>query len=163
MAQVNLKVYNHIGQKFPKLENLAHQVGSCIIERTIEKKKKPLTDGENKQILRLYQENADQIIKKSKELISNLKENQELDFPEKLVYSKEEDEERLQSFLQVLEKILRRKRRQKVIMLPSWGMIRKKTGNYFILRELLRRRSKQSTWSRLKECGLISRPPPLER
>jgi glucosyl-3-phosphoglycerate synthase len=52
MAQVNLQVFNHIGQKFPKLESLASQIGTCILERIIDKKKKPLTEKENKQ--RIY-------------------------------------------------------------------------------------------------------------
>jgi len=163
MAQVNLKVFYHIGQEFPKLESLARQVGACVLERIVEKRKKPLTDGENQQILHLYQENVNQMIKKSKELISKLKESGELGVSEKLVYSKEEDEKRFQCFLKVLENILSEKVRQKITMLPSWNQIKEKTGNYFILREMLRRRSNQSTWSRLKECGLISRPPPLER
>jgi len=161
MAQVNLQVFNHIGQDFPKLKNLAHQVGTCILERIIDKRKKPLTNGEKKQILQLYQENANQMIKKSKELISKLEESTELEGPKKLIYSKEEDENHFQCFRHVLENILSKKVRQKIIMLPSWSQIREKTGNYFILREMLRRRSNQSTWSRLKECGLIKRPPPL--
>jgi len=163
MAQINLQVFNHIGQDFQKLESLAHQIGTCILERIIDKRKKPLTNGEKKQILNLYQETANQMIKKSKELISRLEESAELGVPEKLIYSKEEDEKRFQCFLHLLENILSKNVRQKIIMLPSWSQIREKTGNYFILREMLRRRSNQSTWSRLKECGLISRPPPLER
>lgn len=163
MAQVNLKVFHHIGQEFSKLESLARQIGTCILQSIIEKRKKPLTDGENRQILHLYQENANQMIKKSKELISELKESAELGVPEKLVYSKEEDKKRFQCFLKVLENILSEKVREKIIMLPSWSLIKEKTGNYFILREMLRRRSNQSTWSRLKECGLISRPSPLEK
>jgi hypothetical protein len=163
MAQVDLQVYNHIGQEFLKLENLARQIGTCILERITEKRKKPLTNKENKQILHLYQENANQIIENSKELISKLEESAELKVPYKLVYSKEEDEKHLQRLLKVLENILSKKVRHKIIMLPSWSQIRDTTGNYFILREMLRRRSNQSTWSRLKECGLISRPQPLER
>jgi hypothetical protein len=159
MAQVNLQVFNHIGQKFPKLESLASQIGTCILERIIDKKKKPLTEKENKQILNLFQENANRMIEKSGEEISKLKGYTELGVPQKLVYSYEEEKERFQCFLKVLENISREKVKRKIIMLPSWSEIKEKTGNYFIIREMLRRRSNQSTWSRLKECGFISRPP----
>jgi glucosyl-3-phosphoglycerate synthase len=163
MAQVDLQVYNHIGQKFLKLENLAHQVGTCIVGRVAEKRKKSLTDKESKQILRSYKENASQRIRKSEKWISRLRKSTELRAPKKLVYSREEDEKRLQCFLKVLENILSEKAKERIISLPSWDTIRAKTGNYFVLREILRRRSNQSTWSRLKECGLIKRPPTLEK
>lgn len=156
MAQVNLKIFHHIGQEISKLESLARQVGACILEKIIEKRKKPLTDEENKQILLLYQEKGNQIIKKSEEMISGLKESAEFGVPRKLVYSKEEDEKHFRGFLKVLENILSEKTRRKIIVLPSWSQIKEKTGNYFILREMLRRRSNQSTWSRLRECKLIS-------
>lgn len=158
MAQVNLRVFNHIGQELPKLESLARQIGVCILEKINEKRKNPLTDGEKKQILHLYKEHGNQMIKKFKELISELEKSAELEVPKKIIYSRDEEEERFQCFFKVLENILSEKTRQKIIMLPSWSQIRKKTGNYFILREMLRRRSNQSTWSRLKECDLISRP-----
>ena len=163
MAQVDLQVYNHIGQKFLKLESLAHQVGTCIVGRVAEKRKKSLTDKESKQILRSYKEKANQMIKKSEKWISRLRKSTELRVHKKLVYSREEDEKRLQCFLKVLENILSEKAKERIISLPSWDTIRAKTGNYFVLREILRRRSNQSTWSRLKECGLIKRPPTLDR
>ncbi len=163
MAQVDLQIYNHIGQKFLKLESLAHQVGSCIIGMVTEKKKRSLTDKESKQILRLYKEKANQMIKKSEKWISRLRKSTELEVSKKLIYSREEEEKRLQCFLKVLENILSEKVKERIISLPSWDTIRAKTGNYFVLREMLRRRSNQSTWSRLKECGLIERPPTLDR
>jgi len=163
MAQVDLQVFNHIGQEFPKLESLAHQVGTCIVGRVIEKRKKSLTDKESKQILRSYKENASQMIKKSEKWSSRLRKSAKLEVHKNLVYSKKEDEKRVQCFLEVLENIMSEKARERIISLPSWGEIRSKTGNYFVLREILRRRSNQSTWSRLKECGLIRRPSTLDR
>jgi len=162
MAQVNLQVYNHIGQNFLKLESLARQVGTCILEKAIEKRNKSLTDKESKQILRSYKENANQMIKKSEKWISKLRKSTEIGVRKKLVYSKEEDEKRIQCFLKILENVLSEKAKERIIPLPSWSRIKEKTGNYFILREMLRRRSNQSTWSRLKECGLVSRPAPSE-
>lgn len=77
MVQVNLQVYHYIGQEISRLESMARQVGACILDRIIEERKKLLANEENKQILLLCQENANRMIKKSKELISKLKE-----FPE---------------------------------------------------------------------------------
>ncbi len=163
MAQVDLHICNHIGQNFLKLESLANQVGTCIVERVTEKRKRSLTDKESKQILRSYKEKANQIITKSEKWITRLRKSTELRIPERLVYSREEDERRLKCFFKILENILSEKAKERIISLPSWDAIRAKTGNYFVLREMLRRRSNQSTWSRLKECGLIKRPPTLDR
>jgi hypothetical protein len=97
------------------------------------------------------------MIKKSKESISKYKEHVEPEVSCELVFSEEEEEERFKCFLNVVRNIVSEKPKQEIIKLPSWREIRNRTGNYFILREMLRRRSNQSTWSRLKECGLISR------
>ena len=158
MAQVNLQIFQHIGQELPRLDSIARQVGTCVLERIVEKRKKPLTDKEMKQILLLYKENVDRMMKKSKELITGLRESKSLEGPQKLIYSKEEEDECFRHFNKVVGDILSEKREEKTLVLPSWSQIREKTGNYFVLREILRRRSNQSTWSRLKECGLIQRP-----
>lgn len=156
MAQVNLKAYHHIGQEFPKLERIARQVGTSILEKIGEKRNKPLTREECRQILSLYQKKAKKMIRNNAKVISRLKTSAELVVPNKLVYSKEEEEEHLGVFLNVLENVLSESR-QKPIELSSWSQIKEKTGNYFVFREILRRRSNQSTWSRLKECNLIRR------
>ncbi len=155
MAQVDLQVFNHIGQRFRKLESLAHEVGTYILERFVEKRTRLLTDKERKQILRSYQENADQMIIKSEKWTSKVKSAGLVH--KQLTYSKEEDEGRVQRFLELLEDILGEEEGERIVSLPSWSKIRAEKGNYFILREILRRRSNQSTWSRLNECGLIKR------
>ena len=161
MAQVDLGIHNHIGQDFSRLESIARQVGTCIIGRVVEKKESTLTDKEIKEILRLYKKNANQMITKSERWISRLQKSVEPGVRKSLVYSKEDDKERVQSFLKVLEEIISEKTQEKIVSLPSWERVRAKTGNYFVLREILRRRSNQSTWSRLNECGLIKRAKPI--
>jgi len=158
MAQVDLQVYHHLGQEFSNVEGIARQVGACILERVVEKRKKPLTKDEEKKILVLYQENGNQMIDKSEDCVSELRESREFGGPEKLVYAREEEEEHLRRFIKVLEDVLSEKTKEEIIMLTPWSEIKERTGKYFVLREMLRRRSNQSTWARLKECGLIGRP-----
>lgn len=158
MAQVDLRVYNHIGQSLPKLGEMARQIGTGILERMIEKRSKILTDKEKKQILQRYQRHLKQMIKDSKKLILELEKDIDTETPKKLVHF-EEEKECFQVFLEVMENIISAEVRDKKTILPSWKQIKGKTGEYFILREILRRRSNQSTYSRLKECDLITRSP----
>jgi len=154
MAQVNLKVFHHLGQSISQLENMARQVGTSIIERVNEKRQKPLTVKEKKLILQRYRCYLKQMIRKAK-VEPDMKECTDTEIS-KVVYI-EEDEKSLQPFIKVVEEILNYKVKEKRTILPSWSQIREKTGNYFILSEILRRRSNQSTWARLNEVGLLSR------
>lgn len=158
MAQVDLKVFRHIGQKFQEVKILGYEIGACILEKIIEMRKNPITDVEKERILRSYQKKEKQVIGEAKELISRFQNTEEMEENEKLVYSIKEEKERFQVFLKLIKNILDEKLEQKNIILPSWNQVKDKTGDYFDLREMLRRRSNQSTWSRLKECGLLKRP-----
>lgn len=159
MAQVDLQVYHHIGQSLHDLENMALQISASVFQKVIEKLGRTLTDEEKEQTLIAYQEILDQLIDECEKTFSNFKELTESGIRSELTHSRKDDEERSQFFLKVLKDVLYRKEefeKQKFITLPSWSMVSEKTGNYFVLKELLRRRSNQSTWSRLRECKLIS-------
>ncbi|NIP66636.1 hypothetical protein GWN63_00850 [Candidatus Bathyarchaeota archaeon] len=156
IAQVDLEIFHHIGKEFSELEDITRQVGNCILERLVDKRGKALTEQEIEEILLTYQEEATKKIEKSEELISDLKETAELEGLKEIIYSKEEEEKRFQALLKRSEDILSQEVSSDNIMLPSWRQIKEKTQDYFIIREVLRKRSNQSTWSRLKECSLVS-------
>lgn len=76
---------------------------------------------------------------------------------EKLVYSRENDMKITQVMKKIIDDVLTGKAKEKMpryFISPSWRRINERTGNYFVIKEVLRRRSNQSTWSRLKECSL---------
>jgi hypothetical protein len=156
MAQVDLRVYNHIGQSLPKLGEMARQIGTGVIERMVEKRNKPLTDREKTQILQRYQRHLKKMLNESKKLMRELENEMDIEIPKKLVHL-EEEKECFQLFHEAMEDILGTEMGGVRTILPSWNQIERKTGKYFILREILRRRSNQSTYSRLKECNLITR------
>jgi hypothetical protein len=158
MAQVDLQIYNHIGQSLPKLGEMARQIGSGILERMIEKRNKPLTGKEKKQILQEYQRRLKHMMKESKKLITNLEKVANVEIPRKLVHF-EDEKECFGVFLEAVEDILGGNVSGKRNVLPSWNQIKGKTGEYFTLREILRRRSNQSTYSRLIECNLVIQLP----
>jgi len=77
-----------------------------------------------------------------------------------MVYSRESDIEKIQYLKKLIHDVLTGKAREKTPRYsnsPSWRRINERTRNYFVLREMLRRRTNQSTWSRLRECGILKR------
>lgn len=155
MAQLDLDIYRHIGQRFENLEPMAYQIVDSILRVVDEKLGRPLTNEEKEQLIAIYQENVDQLIDKYEKTGSSLKKREE-----NMVYSRESDVEKTELLKKVIRNILTgksKKKRPRYFSSPSWRRINEKTGNYFTLKEMLRRRSNQSTWSRLKECKLLTR------
>jgi hypothetical protein len=100
-----------------------------------------------------YQETSSQLIDEHAKTAARLKEEER-----GLTYSREEDEEKTRLLKSVIYDVLTgksKKKRPRYFTLPSWRRVHERTGDYFVLNEMLRRRTNQSTWSRLKECGLL--------
>lgn len=154
MAQLDLGVYQHIGQQFENLERMAYQIVDLTLRVVDEKLGRPLTNGEKEQLIVSYKENVDSLIGIYEKSASRLKKKEE-----SIIYSRESDEEKAQLLEKVIKDVLAgrsKEKRLRYFSSPSWRRVNERTGNYFILKEMLRRRSNQSTWSRLKECGLLS-------
>lgn len=155
MAQIDLDVYRHIGRQFENLEPMAYQVVDSVIREIDQKLGRPLTNEEIELVTISYQEHVDALIDNYEKTASRLKEN-----VEDLFYSRDSDLEKSQFLKEIITDVLMRKSRGKSprsFVSPSWRRINQRTGNYFILTEMLRRRSNQSTWSRLSECNLLGR------
>ncbi|MFP3984858.1 MAG: hypothetical protein ACLFU9_02680 [Candidatus Bathyarchaeia archaeon] len=153
MAQLDMGVYKHIGQSFEELETMAYQIVDSILRVVDEKLGRPLTNEEKDRIIVSYKENSDQLIDEYEKMASRLRGTEE-----SLVYSRESDVEKLQLLKKVVHDVLTgksKRQRHRYFTLPSWRRVNEKTRNYFVLNEMLRRRSNQSTWSRMKECGLL--------
>ncbi|NIR86884.1 hypothetical protein GWO13_04625, partial [Candidatus Bathyarchaeota archaeon] len=154
IAQLDLDVYRHIGHRFENLEPMAYQIVDWVLRVVDEKLGRPLTNEEKEQLIVSYQDNIDRLIDEYEKTAFGLKKT-----VENMVYSRESDIEKTQHLRKVIHDSLTGRSKVKrpgYFSSPSWRRINERTGNYFILKEMLRRRSNQSTWSRLRECGLLS-------
>jgi len=154
IAQLDLDIYRHIGQSFKNLENMAYQIVDFIFRLIDEKIGRPLTREEKEQIITSYDENVTKLISEYEQIASKLKK-----IENNMIYSKTDDLKNKQRMQQVILEVLEGKskeRRPRYFSYPSWRRINERTRNYFVLKEMLRRRCNQSTWSRLRECGLLS-------
>jgi len=155
IAQLDLDTYRHIGQRFENLETMAYQIADSALRVVDEKLGRPLTNEEKEQLIVSYQENIDHLIGEYEKTASRLEETEE-----NMVYSRESDIEKIQYLKKLIHDVLTGKAREKTPRYsnsPSWRRINERTRNYFVLREMLRRRTNQSTWSRLRECGILKR------
>jgi hypothetical protein len=155
IAQLDLDIYRHIGQRFENLETMAYQIVDSALRVVDEKLNRPLTNEEKEQLMVSYQENIDHLTGEYKKTAFRLKKTEE-----NMFFSQESDIEKIQHLKKVIHDVLTGKskeRRPRYFSSPSWRRINERTGNYFILKEMLRRRTNQSTWSRLRECGLLKR------
>lgn len=155
IAQLDLDIYRHIGHRFKNLEPMTYQIVDSVLRVVDEKLGRPLTNEEKEQLIVSYQDNIDHLIDEYEKTASRLKKTEE-----NIVYSRENDIEKTQLLKKVIRNVLAGKSKEKrprYFSSPSWRRINERTGNYFVLKEMLRRRSNQSTWSRLMECGLLTR------
>ena len=154
IAQLDLDIYRHIGQSFENLENMAYQIVDFIFRLIDEKLGRPLNREEKEQLVVSYEENVNSLIKEYEKTALQLKE-----IENGIIYSLEDDLAKKQRLQQVILEVLQGKSKEKrprYFSYPSWRRINERTRNYFVLKEMLRRRCNQSTWSRLKKCGLLS-------
>jgi len=154
MAQLDLGIYRHSGQQFENLESMSYQIVDSILRVINEKLGKPLTGEEKEQLVVSYEENVNHLLGEYEKAASRLRK-----IEHDLVYSHESDLEKMQLMKKIIYETLKgkhREKRKRYFTFPSWRRINERTGNYFILKEMLRRRSNQSTWSRLRECNLLS-------
>ncbi len=154
MAQLDLGIYRHIGKRFETLEPMAYQIVDSVLRVVDEKLGKPLTNEEKKQLSFSYKKHVDSLIREYEKIASSLRKTEK-----NLVYSRESDHEKAELLKKVVEEVLSGRSKEKrtgFFTLPSWRRINERTRNFFVLKEMLRRRSNQSTWSRLRDCDLLT-------
>jgi len=97
MAQLDLGVYRHIGQRFENLERMAYQIVDSVLRVVDEKLGRPLTNEEKEQFIVSYKENVDSLIGMYEKSVSRLRKKEE-----NIIHSRESDVEKTQ----LLEKII---------------------------------------------------------
>lgn len=153
MAQLDLEIYRHIGRRFENLVPMAHQIVDLILRVVDEKLGRPLTNEEKEQLIICYEKNVKGLFQDFGKQVASLKKVES-----DVIYSRSEELTKKDLLKNVILEALSGKLKEKIpryYSLPSWRRINEQIDNYFLLKEMLRRRSNQSTWSRLKECKLL--------
>ncbi len=153
MAQVDLEIYRHIGRAFEVLEPMAHQIIDLVLRVIDEKLGRPLTNEEKEQMIISYDRTINELFKDFSKQVARLRKVED-----NLSYSRSEELKKKDLVRNMILEGLSGNLKEKVprfYNLSSWRTINERIGNYFLLKDLLRRRSNQSTWSRLWEAKLL--------
>ena len=152
MAQVDLNFFHHIGQSVGGLEKMIAQIMSHIVS-TLAEEGIEISESVRNKILTEYEDEVRNLLAEYEKIFDEQSKSLAPDFKEKPVYSKKADIEMSQEFRKILDDAFA-KTLPKQFVLPSWIKVGEKT-NYFAVSSILRRRSNQSTFSRLKDSGLF--------
>ncbi len=152
MAQVDLNFFHHIGQSTGGLGKMIAQITSHIV-KTLAEEGVEISETVWNKILTEYDDEVKKLLAEYEKLFNEQSKSLAPDFKEKLVYSKKADIEMFQEFRKILNDTLTRASHEQFV-LPSWMKLGEET-NYFAVSSILRRRSNQSTFSRLKDSGLF--------
>jgi hypothetical protein len=151
IAQVDLELFCHIGQSVKGLDLMIAQITNRIL-RTLEKERIKLSKKERQEIVSEYKRVALEILpsywKEFKQLQKKVAIN------ERVRYSEKTDMHRFRRFYKNFEINFMSDPNRSQFVLPAWKVLSKKA-NYFAISSLLKRRGNQSTYSRLREAGLI--------
>ncbi|MHA2060986.1 MAG: hypothetical protein ACW963_01665, partial [Candidatus Sifarchaeia archaeon] len=105
-----------------------------------------------------YEITAKEMLEADASTIETLQNKFEESIKQKFVFSLEEEIEMINKYTEIIRALLIKTWLEsdgKTLYLPPWRMIEKETDAYFQIREMLRRRSIQGTWSRINAVGLI--------
>ena len=160
LAQINLGYFQHIGQSFSGIHQMSEQIVSTLYnylgQKGIDLSDEELKDKIMSEYIKLSNEILEDNAREAELLKSEIKEITHMHDME-FMFSIDEEKERINQFSKILEDIFTEpwSNNTKRTYLPPWQMIEKETNLYFQIREMLKRRSNQSTWSRLNSVGLI--------
>jgi len=151
VAQVDLETFYHIGQAIRGLDAMIAQITNRIL-RTLESDGLNLSKQRRRRIISAYKKAALSLIPKYWSSFNKLKKD--ISLAGRLHYSKEVDMQRFERFYRHFKHNFLHDPRPQQLILPSWMELASNI-NYFALSSMLRRRSNQSTFSRLVGAGLI--------
>jgi hypothetical protein len=158
LAQVDLGLFQHIGQSLTGLWKMSEQIIMTLKDHLhshgIDFSHEDLLET----ILSEYEITAKEMLEADASTVETLQNKFEESIKQKFVFSLEEEIERINKNIEIIRALLIKpwlESEGKTLYLPPWRMIEKETDAYFQIREMLRRRSIQSTWSRINAVGLI--------
>ncbi|MHA1839104.1 MAG: mannosyl-3-phosphoglycerate synthase [Candidatus Ranarchaeia archaeon] len=153
MAQIDLDIFHHIGQSFQDLTAMAYQIVDALFQVVDRNLGRELTNEERREILKRYDENVKDLIETYEKKAMSLTGNEISEG-----YPKQKEIEKTKWLKEVIKEVLSGNAKDRVprtANLPPWHRINNNIQNYFTLKEMLRRRSNQSTWTRLRDSGFL--------
>jgi len=159
LAQVDLGIFQHIGQSSAGILKMSEQIIITINDQLrshdIELSQEDILE----KILSKYKITANEMLEADMSIAeAHQKEIEEL-ANRSFVFSIEEEREKINTYIELIRTTLTKTglegKGEIILYLPPWQMIEKETNAYFQIREMLKRRSIQSTWSRINSIGLI--------
>ncbi|MGQ9543557.1 MAG: glycosyltransferase family 2 protein [Candidatus Bathyarchaeia archaeon] len=151
VAQIDLDIFYHIGQTVRGLDAMIGQITNRIL-RTLESDGVTLTKYRKSRIAAKYREKALSIMPRYWNSFNRIK--RQVSGVERLRYSKMMDMQRFERFYRHFKHNFLHDPKPEQLILPSWKEL-SPTINYFALGSMLRRRSNQSTFSRLNDARLL--------
>jgi hypothetical protein len=158
LAQIDLGLFQHIGQSLTGLWKMSEQIIMTLKDHLhshgIDFSQEDLLET----ILSEYKITAKEMLEADMNTVETLQKKFEKSTDQKFVFSSEEEMERVNKFTEIIRATLTKtwlESEGKMLYLPPWRMVEKETNAYFQIREMLKRRSIQSTWSRIQAVGLI--------
>ncbi len=154
--QVDLGIFHHLGQSSKGLDEMIIQITNQLLESLEEKV--VLSKRQKKRIISEYVREVECMLPYYRRMVDEISEyiSKELNVKISLAqfYSERIELERFQRFLVVFKEALINGSKAEWISLPPWAKLEEKV-NLYAVRTMLRRRTNQSTFSRLKEAGLF--------
>jgi hypothetical protein len=158
LAQIDLGIFQHIGQSLTGLWKMSEQIIMTLKDHLHSHDIDLSQEDLHKTLLSEYVITAKEMLEADVSVIETLQQEFEESTTQKFEFSLEEEIERINKYTEIVRATLTKKWLEsegKMLYLPPWRMIEKETNVYFQIREMLRRRSIQSTWSRIQAVGLI--------
>jgi hypothetical protein len=148
----NLEKFYHLGQSKSALYEMGAQILHAFKKYIPEEIYNNLSKSD---FIDEYEKTAKILVKnQEQQVFEQIQEIEESD-PYKPDYSINRDLETIEQFKLILAKSSEDEKKYNTTYLPSWDYLREKTNNYDFIKQMLYRRSVQSTYSRLKELEVL--------
>jgi len=151
IAQIDLELLCHIGQSVKNMDTMISEITNRVI-KTLENERGKLSKKEKEEVIFEYKKETLRILPTYWKAFKKIQKQMEIN--EKLRYSQNMDIRRFKRFYKTFKIDFLGKPTAAQILLPSWAKINE-NGNYFAFSTMLKRRSNQSTYSRLIKANLI--------
>ena len=151
IAQVDLELLCHIGQSVKSMNIMITEITNRVI-KTLEKEKIILSKIEKEDVILEYKKETLKILPTYWNVFKKMQKQNEIN--RTLKYSRDMDMRRFRQFYNTFKINFLGKPTTEQILLPSWTKINE-NNNYFAISTMLKRRSNQSTYSRLIKAELV--------
>jgi hypothetical protein len=151
IAQIDLELLCHIGQSVKNMDTMITEITNRVI-KTLEHETGKLSKKEKEEVVFEYKKETLKVLPTYWKAFKKIQKQIEIN--ERLKYSQDMDMRRFRRFYNTFKLNFLGTPISTQILLPSWAKMNE-NGNYFAISTMLKRRSNQSTYSRLVNANLI--------